>query len=113
MQHRHQQNDSCIKMGSDETQFSVLLIVRGTVTETVSTNHNFYRGRRTKGGWNRGPSAYQPSASPLGQTGSPVDSRSTVLYFLSVWRGYWAECLQSTPAKNDTHVGHVYFGLFG
>ena len=30
--HRHHQNDSCIKMGSDETHFNVLLIVRDNVT---------------------------------------------------------------------------------
>ena len=30
--HRHHQNDSCIKMGGDETHFNVLLIVRDNVT---------------------------------------------------------------------------------
>ena len=41
--HCHHQNDSCIKMGSDESHFNVLLIVRDTVTtETVSTNHNLF-----------------------------------------------------------------------
>ena len=30
--HCHHQNDTCIKMGSDESQFNVLLIVRDTVT---------------------------------------------------------------------------------
>ena len=34
--HCHRQNDSCIKMGSDESYFNVLLIVRDKVTtETV------------------------------------------------------------------------------
>ena len=33
---------TCIKMGSDESHFNVLLIVRDKVTiKTVSTNHNF------------------------------------------------------------------------
>ena len=36
----------------------------------VSTNHNFRRERRAEAVWNRGPSAYQPTALPLGQTGS-------------------------------------------
>ena len=36
----------------------------------MSTNHNFWRERRTKVVSNRGPSAYQPTALPLGQTGS-------------------------------------------
>jgi len=38
--HCHHQNDSCIKMGSDESHFNVSLIVRDKVTKTVSTNHN-------------------------------------------------------------------------
>ena len=36
----------------------------------MSTDHNFGRERRTKADSNRGPSAYQPNALPLGQTGS-------------------------------------------
>ena len=39
--HCHRQNDFCIKMGSDESHFNVLLIVRDKVTKTVSTDHNF------------------------------------------------------------------------
>ena len=35
--------------------------------KTVSTDHNFSRERRADS--NRGPSAYQPNALPLGQTG--------------------------------------------
>ena len=35
--HCHHQNDSCIKMGSDERHFNVSLIVR----DKVSTDHNF------------------------------------------------------------------------
>ena len=34
------------------------------------TNHNFRRERRAEAVSNRGPSAYQPTALPLGQTGS-------------------------------------------
>ena len=37
--HCHHQNDSCIKMGSDESHFNVSLIVRDKVTR-LSTNHN-------------------------------------------------------------------------
>ena len=41
-QHRHHQNDSCIKMGSDKSHFYVSLIVRDRVTnKTVSTDQNF------------------------------------------------------------------------
>ena len=55
--HCHHQNDSCIKMG----HFNVSLIVRDKVTR---------RERRAEADSNRGPSAYQPNALPLGQTGS-------------------------------------------
>ena len=41
--HCHHQNDSCIKMGSDESHFNVSLIVRDKVTiKTVSTTHNLF-----------------------------------------------------------------------
>ena len=39
----HHQNDSCIKMGSDESHFNVSLIVRDKVTiKMVSTNYNLF-----------------------------------------------------------------------
>ena len=38
--------------------------------KTVSTDHNFWSERRTEADSNRGPSAYQPTTLPLGQTGS-------------------------------------------
>ena len=37
--------------------------------KTVSTNHSFWRESRAEADSNRGPSAYQPNALPLGQTG--------------------------------------------
>ena len=37
----HHQNDSCIKMGSDESHFNVSLIVKDKNHKTVSTDHNF------------------------------------------------------------------------
>ena len=41
--HCHHQNDSCIKMGIDESHFNVSLIVRDTVAiKTMSTNHNLF-----------------------------------------------------------------------
>ena len=42
----------------------------GQSHKTVSTDHNFWRERRAEADSNRGPSAYQPNALPLGQTGS-------------------------------------------
>ena len=62
---------TCIKMGSDESPFNVSLIERDKVTiKTVSTNHTFWRAERAEAVSIRGPSAYQPTALPLGQTGS-------------------------------------------
>ena len=45
--------------------------------KTVSTDHNFWRERRAEADSNRGPSAYQPNALPLDQTGSP--DRTTII----------------------------------
>ena len=40
--HRHHKNDSCIKMGSNESHFNIALIVRDKVTiKTVSIDHDF------------------------------------------------------------------------
>ena len=61
---------TCIKMGSDESHFNVSVGSDGQSRKTVSTNHNFWREKRTEAVSNRGPSAYQPTALPLGQTGS-------------------------------------------
>ena len=47
------------------THFNVSLIVRDKVTRLVSADHSIWREDS-----NRGPSAYQPNALPLGQTGS-------------------------------------------
>ena len=38
--HCHQQNDFCIKMGSDESHFNVSVKSDGQSHKTVSTNHN-------------------------------------------------------------------------
>ena len=37
--HCHHQNDSCIKMGRDESHFNVSLIVRDKVTDKVTDNN--------------------------------------------------------------------------
>ena len=70
--HSHHQNDSWIKMGSDESHFNVSVTARDKVTKTVSTDHNLSEEKRRAEAAesSRGPSAYQPNASPLGQTGS-------------------------------------------
>ena len=42
----------------------------GQSHKTVFTDHNVRRERGAEADSNRGPSAYQPNALPLGQTGS-------------------------------------------
>ena len=42
----------------------------GQSHKTASTDHNLWRERRAEAYSNRGPSAYQSNALPLGQTGS-------------------------------------------
>ena len=66
----HHQNDSSIKMGSDESHFNVSVGSDGQSHKTVSTIHNFLKRKENEAVSNRGPSAYQPNALPIGQTGS-------------------------------------------
>ena len=55
----HHQNDSCIKMGSDESHFNVSSIVRDEVTNrTVSTNHNLFEEKGE-------PKRYRTEVLPL------------------------------------------------
>ena len=44
--HCHHQNDSCIKMGSDESHFNVSVGSDGQSHMTVSTNHNLSKEKR-------------------------------------------------------------------
>ena len=70
--HCHHQNDFCIKIGSDESHFNISVGSDGQSHKTVSTNHNLFeeKGESFEEVSNRGPSAYQPNALLLGQTGS-------------------------------------------
>ena len=80
--HCHHQNDSCIKMGSDESRFNVSVGSH----KTVSTNHNLSEEKGE-------PRRYRtevlpltsltPYALPLGQTGSPF-SPSLISLMVSV-----------------------------
>ena len=67
--HCRHQNDFRIKMGSDESNFNVSVGSEGQSHNTVSTNHNLFeeKGEPKRYG---GPTAYQPNALPLSQTGS-------------------------------------------
>ena len=44
--HCHHQNDSCIKMGSDESHFNVSVGSDGQSHRTISTNHNLFLKRK-------------------------------------------------------------------
>ena len=73
-------------MGSDESHFNVSVGSDGQSHMTMSPDHNFLRERRAEAVSNRGPSAYQLNALPLGQTGSP--SNWSVACFFFFYRGY-------------------------
>ena len=75
--HCHHQNDSCIKMGSNESHFNISLIVGDKVTRQRPQTTK--RKRRAEADSNRDPSAYQPNALPLGQTGSRASRSITLL----------------------------------
>ena len=71
--HCHHQNESCIKMGSDESHFNVSLIVRDKVTrQCPQTQPLRIKRKESRNGIEPSPSAHQPKALPLGQTGSRV-----------------------------------------
>ena len=82
-------------MDSDESNFNISVGSDGQSHKTVSTNHNFWRERRAEAVSNRGPSAYQPTALPLGQTDSLW--RSVYDYSL-LWRVF------ESPSKWCTHL---------
>ena len=56
--HCHHQNDSGIKMGSDESQFNVSVGNDGQSYRTVSTNHNLFEEKGE-------PKRYRTEVLPL------------------------------------------------
>ena len=69
--HCHHQNDSCIKMGSDESHFNVSLIVRDKVTRQCPQTTTFEENEEPKRIRTEVPLLTSLSnALPLGQTGS-------------------------------------------
>ena len=50
--HSHHQNDSCIKMGSDESHFNVSLIARDKVTRQDSVHRpQFLKRQKSRSGF--------------------------------------------------------------
>ena len=68
--HFHHQNDSCIKMGSDDSHYNVSLIVKDKVTRQCPQTTTFEKKDPQRIGTEVRLGAYQPNALPLGQTGS-------------------------------------------
>jgi len=56
--HCHHQNDSCIKMGSDESHFNVSVGSDGQSHKTVSTNYNLFEEKGE-------PKRYRTKVLPL------------------------------------------------
>ena len=70
-------NDFCITMGSSESCFNVLLILRGKVWRQCPQTTTFEEKGELK--WEIEPmlSAYQPNAILLGHTGSEMERGTT------------------------------------
>ena len=66
--HYHHQNDSCIKMGSDESHFNVSLNVRDKVTRQCPQTTTYLKRKQNRSGIK--PRPFCLPALPLGQTGS-------------------------------------------
>ena len=79
--HCHHQNDSCIKMGSDESHFNVSVGSDGQSHKTVSTNHNLFD-----------------------EKGEPKRYRTEVLPLTSLTPYRWA-----TPAHQEERSGDSIF----
>ena len=84
----------------------------GQSHKTVSTDHNFCRERKAKVVSNQCPSAYQPNALPLGQTGSQGRSFAAGLPFVEACAAKQSNMQQSahhtTPTACDTMVTHFH-----
>ena len=57
-QHCHHQNDSCIKIGSDESHFNVSVGSDGQLHRTLSTNHSLFEEKGE-------PKRYRTEVLPL------------------------------------------------
>ena len=78
--HCHHQNDSCIKMGSDESHFNVSLIVRNKVTRQCPQATTFEERRKPKRIRTEVLLLTNlTNALPLGQTGSHKYSNAPVM----------------------------------
>ena len=95
----------------------------GQSHKTASTDHNFWSERRAEADSNRGPSAYQPNALLLGQTGShcPAEqSRGHLQPVASqpVCSSDWLQwivhsCMSASLEELSTQIsGHILHHIF-
>ena len=79
--HCHHQNDSCIKMGSNESHFNVSLIVRNKVIRRCPQTSTFSKRKESRSG-TEARSFFLPAynALPLGQTGSLIKALGVSVY---------------------------------
>ena len=96
--HCHHQNDFYIKMGSNVSHFNISLIVRDKVTRRCPQTTTF----EEKGEPNRGPSAYQPNALPLGQAGSLIALYRTAHFYTQTSSSSVTESLSYISSSSDT-----------
>jgi len=77
-------------MGSDESHFNVSVGSDGQ-SHSVHKPQPFSRERRTEAVSNRGPSAYQPNALPLGQTGSLGQNGMAGIFYMLLHGVEWPD----------------------
>ena len=75
--HRHHQNDFCIKVGSDESHFNVLLTLRNKVSRQCPQTTTFEEKGKLKQIGTEVPLLTSLNVLPLGQTSSQNYSRPT------------------------------------
>ena len=91
--HCHHQNDSCIKMDSDERHFNVSLIVRDKVTnKTMSTNQNLFEEKGKPKRYRTDVLLLTSLALPLGQSGPRVVTVAAVTLLAIIVAGFIVEC---------------------
>ena len=88
----------------------------GQSHKTMSTHHNFWSERIAEADFNWGPSAYQPNALPLGQTGS----LENILFVFHSWlliptlrQLQRCSTLNTDLFKSAVQQVYFHFGPFG
>ena len=92
--HCHHQNDSCIKIGSDESHFNASLIVRDKVTRRCPQTTTFEEKGKPKR--IRTDVHLLTSLIPVGQTGSPTYSC-----------GLYSQCIATLPDADNVTMNAV------